>query len=249
MADEQVTAALLVIGDEILSGRTKDKNIGTVADFCADLGIDLKEVRVIGDEMQVIVDAVNTLRSSYGYLFTTGGIGPTHDDITADAIARAFGVELVINDEARRVLEERYGTVDVAPERLRMARVPVGGTLILNSVSGAPGFTIGNVHVMAGVPQVMQAMLEDLSGKLRTGRKWVSETVPCGVGESVVSAGLRAIQEAYPALKIGSYPHIGDRKVYAQLVIRGVDPEMVKKAAEEVRVLVDRLQNRHSVTI
>lgn len=249
MAEESVTAALLVIGDEVLSGRTKDKNIGTVADFCADLGIDLKEVRVIGDEMAVIVDAVNALRSRYSYVFTTGGIGPTHDDITADAISKAFGVELPINDDARRILEERYGTIDVAPERLRMARIPVGGSMIANSVSGAPGFTIGNVHVMAGVPQVMQAMLEDLSGRLKTGKKWISETVPCGVGESVVSAGLKAIQDSHPALKIGSYPHIGDRKVYTQLVVRGTDPDEVSVAAGEVRALVEELHERRGVTI
>ena len=152
--ETRVTAAMIVIGDEILSGRTKDVNIGAVADFCTDLGIDLTEVRVVSDEMDAIVEAINALRAKYTYVFTSGGIGPTHDDITADAVARAFGVALPINDQARAMLEARWketGT-EVNEARLRMARIPEGADLIVNSVSAAPGFRIGNVHVMAGVP-------------------------------------------------------------------------------------------------
>lgn len=244
---KSVTAGMLVIGDEILSGRTKDKNIGTVADFCSELGIDLKEVRVVSDEMPNIVAAINALRKEYTYVFTTGGIGPTHDDITADAVAKAFDVELVIHDEARKILEGRFGTVDVSPERLRMARVPVGGSLIVNAVSGAPGFIMGNVHVMAGVPKVMASMLEDLATRLEGGVKMVSRSVDCGVGESVVSAGLGELQEQYPDLKIGSYPQLGQQPVYAQLVVRGADPVMVEEAIEKVAQLVAKLHKLHKV--
>lgn len=246
---ESVTAGMLVIGDEILSGRTKDKNIGTIADFCSDLGIDLKEVRVVSDEMPAIVAAINALRAQYTYVFTSGGIGPTHDDITADAVATAFGVELVINEEARKILANRFGTVDVSPERLRMARVPMGGALIKNAVSGAPGFIMGNVHVMAGVPKVMQSMLEDLATRMVGGVKMVSRTVDCGVGESVVSAGLGEIQDEYPDLKIGSYPQLGQQPVYAQLVVRGADPVLVDEAIEKVAQLVAKLHKLHNIEI
>lgn len=248
-APQIVTAGMLVIGDEILSGRTKDKNIGTVADFCTGLGIELKEVRVVSDEMDAIVEAINALRARYTHVFTTGGIGPTHDDITADAVAQSFGVELVINDEARLILEERYGTVDVSPERLRMARVPVGGTLIDNAVSGAPGFIMGNVHVMAGVPKIMAGMLEFLSTRIQGGVKMVSRSVDCGVGESKVSAGLGAIQAEYPELKIGSYPQMGMQPVYTQLVVRGTDAAMVDEAIEKVAQLVARLHTDNNVQI
>lgn len=248
-SDTAVTAALLVIGDEILSGRTKDRNIGAVADFCTDLGIELKEVRVVSDETEAIIAAVNALRHKFTYVFTTGGIGPTHDDITADAVARAFGVDLPVNPEARRILEERYGTKDVRPERLRMARIPEGGTLIRNIVSGAPGFIIGNVHVMAGVPAIMQAMLEDLAPRLKGGRKMLSRTIACGVGESTVAAGLGEIQEKYPQLRIGSYPQMGGRPVFTQLVLRGTDAALLDKAAAEVKSLVDKLHAEKGVVL
>src|SRR5690606_18488089 len=175
MADT-VTAALIVIGDEILSGRTKDVNIGTTADFCTDLGIELSEVRVVSDLEEEIVSAINAVRARYTYVFTTGGIGPTHDDITADAVAKAFGVALPINPEARALLETRWkqtGT-EVNEARLRMARIPEGAALIVNSVSAAPGFRIGNVHVMAGVPIIMRAMLEALVPVLKGGKKIMS---------------------------------------------------------------------------
>jgi len=248
-AARTVTAAALVIGDEILSGRTKDRNIGTIADFCTELGIELKQARIVSDEMDAIVAAVKEMSQAHTYLFTTGGIGPTHDDITADAVAAAFDVELPVNDEARRILEERYGTTDVSPERLRMARIPVGATLIGNTVSGAPGFTIENVHVMAGVPKIMEAMLADLAGRLEGGRKVVSRAIDCGVGESTVAAGLNEIQQAYPDLRLGSYPQIGRLPVYTQLVVRGTDPDRVAEAADRVRLLVDELHKRKNVIL
>src|SRR5690606_24022607 len=189
--------------DEILSGRTKDVNIGAVADFCTDLGIDLIEVRVVSDEMDAIVEAVNALRARYTYVFTTGGIGPTHDDITADAIAKAFGVALPIHAEARAMLEARWeqtGT-EVNEARLRMARIPEGADLIVNAVSAAPGFRIGNVHVMAGVPVIMRAMLEALVPVLKGGRKVMSVTVKAAVGEGTIGGPLAALQTQYPDVK------------------------------------------------
>lgn len=244
-----VTAAVLVIGDEILSGRTKDTNIGTIADFCTDLGIELSEVRVVSDVTERIVEAVDALRERYTYVFTTGGIGPTHDDITADAVAKAFGVELPVNEEARKILEERFGTVDVSPERLRMARVPVGGRLIYNSVSAAPGFIIGNVHVMAGVPKVMQAMLETLATQLKTGKKTQSWSIDCGVGESTIAAALGAVQERFPGVKIGSYPQMGRLPVYTQLVVRSTDAELLAAAADAVREIVEKMHAEKGVVL
>ncbi len=244
-----VTAGFVVIGDEVLSGRTKDKNIGVVADFCTGLGIDLTEVRIVGDTQDAIVEAVNALRARYTYVFTSGGIGPTHDDITAEAIAAAFGVPIEINPEARRMMEECWGTTDLSPERLLMARVPKGGRLIPNAVSAAPGFAIENVHVMAGVPRVFEAMLETLATSLKGGRKIYSRSIDCGVGESFVAAGLRAIQAAYPDVKIGSYPKSGQLPIYTQLVLRAADTDLLEKATAEVKALVDRLHMDHKVDL
>ena len=237
---DSVTAALIVIGDEILSGRTKDVNIGAVADFCTDLGIDLKEVRVISDETDEIVDAVNALRARYTYVFTTGGIGPTHDDITADAVAKAFGVALPINAQARAMLESRWketGT-EVNEARLRMARIPEGADLIVNSVSAAPGFRIGNVHVMAGVPIIMRAMLEALTPTLKGGKKVMSVTVKAAVGEGTVGGPLGELQAEYPDVKMGSYPQMGKDRVMTELVLRSSDPERLAVAAAAVRAMV-----------
>src|SRR6202042_1993328 len=167
--DAIVTAAVLVIGDEILSGRTKDKNIGYIAEYLTGLGIDLKKVRVVPDEEPEIVAALNALRSRYTYVFTTGGIGPTHDDITADCVAKAFGVSIDVDPRARALLLTRIAEKDLNEARLRMARIPKGADLILNKVSAAPGFRIGNVHVMAGVPSIMQAMLDEGAPTLKTG--------------------------------------------------------------------------------
>ena len=236
-----VTAALIVIGDEILSGRTKDVNIGATADFCTDLGIDLKEVRVVSDETDDIVAAVNALRARYTYVFTTGGIGPTHDDITADAVAKAFGVALPINAQAREMLEARWrqtGT-EVNEARLRMARIPEGADLIVNSVSAAPGFRIGNVHVMAGVPIIMRAMLEAIAPTLQGGKKVMSVTVRAAVGEGTVGGPLGELQAQYPDVKMGSYPQMGKDRVMTELVLRSADPDRLAEAAEKVRAMVD----------
>jgi molybdenum cofactor synthesis domain-containing protein len=239
-AEDSITAGLLVIGDEILSGRTKDVNIGTVAEFCTDLGIELGEVRVVPDVEAEIIAAVNALRARYTYVFTTGGIGPTHDDITADAIAKAFGVKLPINPEARAMLEARWretGTV-INEARLRMARIPEGASLIVNSVSAAPGFRIENVHVMAGVPKIMQAMLEAILPTLKTGRKVLSRTVPAQVGEGIVAAPLAALQAEYPDVKMGSYPRMGDGAVRTELVLRSPDEARLAEATEKLRKIV-----------
>lgn len=238
--DNRVTAGMIVIGDEILSGRTKDVNIGAVADFCTDLGIDLIEVRVVADEMDAIVEAVNALRARCTYVFTTGGIGPTHDDITADAIARAFGVALPINAQARAMLEARWkqtGT-EVNEARLRMARIPEGADLIVNSVSAAPGFRMENVHVMAGVPVIMRAMLEALAPTLKGGKKVMSVTVKAAVGEGTLGGPLAALQEQYPDVKMGSYPQMGQNRVMTELVLRSPDPARLEEAAGKVREMV-----------
>lgn len=236
----RVTAGLLVIGDEILSGRTKDVNIGAVADFCTDLGIDLTEVRVVSDVEDSIVEAINALRNRYTYVFTTGGIGPTHDDITADAIAKVFGVALPINVQARAILEARWketGT-EVNEARLRMARIPEGADLIVNSVSAAPGFRIGNVHVMAGVPVIMRAMLEALAPTLKGGKKVLSVTVKAAVGEGTLGGPLAALQAEFPDVKMGSYPQMRRDRAVTELVLRSENAELLEKAAEKVRGMV-----------
>lgn len=237
---ETVTAALVVIGDEILSGRTKDVNIGATADFCTELGIELREVRVVSDVEDDIIAAVNAVRARYTYVFTTGGIGPTHDDITADAVAKAFGVKLPINDEARAMLEARWkqtGT-EVNEARLRMARIPEGGTPIVNSVSAAPGFRIGNVHVMAGVPKIMLAMLEAIAPTLQGGKKVKSVTIRCGVGEGTIGGPLGRLQDEFPDVKMGSYPQMGQTFVMTELVLRSSDEARLAEAAGRVREMV-----------
>lgn len=237
---DAVTAALVVIGDEILSGRTKDVNIGTVADFCTELGIALSEVRVVPDIEEEIIAAVDAVRVRYTYVFTTGGIGPTHDDITADAIAKAFGVALPINPEARAMLEERWratGT-EINEARLRMARIPEGASLIVNTVSAAPGFRIGNVHVMAGVPKIMQAMLEAIAPTLEGGARVKSVTIRCRVGEGTIGSAFGRIQEEFPDVKMGSYPRMGSTSVMTELVLRSTDEGRLALAAERVRTMV-----------
>ena len=239
-SDANPTAALLVIGDEILSGRTKDVNIGATADFCTDLAIDLMEVRVVADIEDDIVAAVRALSGRYTYVFTTGGIGPTHDDITADAIAKAFGVALPINAEARTMLEARWKDRGIEPNeaRLRMARIPEGAALIVNNVSAAPGFRIGNVHVMAGVPVIMRAMLESIAPTLKGGRKVHSLTVKSRVGEGNIGGPLAALQEQFPDVKMGSYPRMGDGTVMTELVLRSSDEIRLREAAGAVHQMV-----------
>jgi molybdenum cofactor synthesis domain-containing protein len=237
---EIVTAGLVVIGDEILSGRTRDVNIAATAEFCTDLGIDLREVRVVADVEADIIGAVTALSQRYTYVFTTGGIGPTHDDITADAIAKAFGVALPINAEARAMLEERWKSTgtEVTEARLRMARIPEGADLILNSVSAAPGFRIGNVYVMAGVPVIMKAMLEAIAPTLKGGRRVSSITVKCGVGEGAIGGPFGRLQEEYPDVKMGSYPQFGHGYVMTELVLRSSDEARLAEVAVKVREMV-----------
>src|SRR5688500_4274314 len=202
------TAAMLVIGDEILSGRTKDKNIGFVADTLTDIGIDLEEVRIVADREAAIVEAVLALAARYDYVFTSGGIGPTHDDITADAVSKAFELPCIHDPEAMRLLAEMYERreMEFTEARQRMARMPQGATHIANPVSTAPGFVIGNVHVMAGVPQVFQAMMDNVLPTLKSGSKVLSRAIACPYGEGDIGTPLAAVQKAHPETSIGSYP-------------------------------------------
>lgn len=243
MSASQETAAVLVIGDEILSGRTQDTNSTYIARFLGALGIDLKEVRVVGDVEDEIVAALNALRARYGLVFTTGGIGPTHDDITADAVARAFGVGIGYHPDAYALLEARYPPGEFNDMRKRMARIPHGGMLVANSVSGAPGFHIGNVYVLAGVPGVMRAMLESLAPELPRGQTVQSVTVEAGIPEGVIAPGLAEIQKTHRDVAIGSYPFYRegtDKPFGAQLVVRGRDGAAVECAAVAVeRMLRD----------
>src|ERR1044071_3696065 len=193
-----VTAAILVIGDEILSGRTKDKNIGYIAEYLTNIGVDVREVRVVPDVEAEIVAALDALRHRYTYGFTTGGIGPTHDDITADCVAKAFGVSIDVDPRARALLLTRIAEKDLNEARLRMARIPAGADLILNKVSSAPGFRIGNVHVMAGGPASMQAMLDEVAPTLKTGIKMLSETVRADLREGDIGSPLEAVAKAHP---------------------------------------------------
>ena len=241
---EIVTAGLLVIGDEILSGRTKDKNIGFVAEYLTAIGIDLKEVRVVADEEPEIVAALNALRARYTYVFTTGGIGPTHDDITADAVAKAFGVAIDYHPRAVEILRERLAeTGGVMNEaRMRMTRVPAGGELVLNKISAAPGFRIGNVIVMAGIPQVMQAMLEYITPQLKTGAKMLSETVRADCREGDIGTELGAIAKAHPDVIIGSYPFMDEKKgANAHVVMRARDPQKLAAVKATVEAMLARV--------
>ena len=242
-----VSAAVLVIGDEILSGRTKDKNIGYIADYLTALGIDLKEVRVVSDDESAIVAAVNALRNSYTYVFTTGGIGPTHDDITADCVAKAFGVPLELNAEAVAILKERLAKTggELNEARLRMARIPSGAALVANKVSGAPGFWIGNVITMAGVPAIMQAMLDEVAPKLKTGAKLMSETIRADAKEGDVGSELGAIAKAYPDALIGSYPFF-DEKLgpNTNIVVRSRDGARLALVKAEVEKMLVQVKSR-----
>jgi molybdenum cofactor synthesis domain-containing protein len=238
----QWTAALVVIGDEILSGRTQDKNIAQVALWLNEQGIRLAEVRVVPDITQRIVDAVNELRAAHDYLFTTGGIGPTHDDITVDAMAAAFGVPVIVHPDARRILEDYYRDRPggLTEPRLRMARVPEGAELIVNPASGAPGVKIGNVYILAGVPHIAASMLETLTGKLEGGRPIVSVTIGARAPESDVADLLRETEADHPGVAIGSYPFFKEGRYGANFVIRSEDGELARRTSE---VLSARLRD------
>jgi molybdenum cofactor synthesis domain-containing protein len=237
------TAAILLIGDEILSGRTKDKNLGYIADCLTALGIDLKEARIVPDVEVEIIAAVNALRTRYTYLFTTGGIGPTHDDITADSVAKAFGVPVEPHPEAVKLLLGWFKEIGREPNeaRMRMARVPKGATLIDNPVSKAPGFQIANVFVMAGIPKVMNAMMEQLTPRLSGGVPMQSLPVTIEGGEGDIAKPLKEIQERYPEVIIGSYPFEGRSGFAATIVLRSRDEAALHAAADEVRMMAEVL--------
>ena len=233
---EIVTAGLLVIGDEILSGRTKDKNIGFIAEYLTNLGIDLKEVRVVADEEPEIIAALDALRHRYTYLFTTGGIGPTHDDITADSVAKAFGVGIDHHPEVVGRFRERWSEQELNEARLRMARIPDGAELIQSATILAPGFKLDNVIVMAGVPSIMQAMMDIVAPKLKSGVRMLSESVRANAREGDIGSPLRAIAGAHPDTIIGSYPFIDeDQKPNTNLVVRSRDPDKLAAAMTAVK--------------
>ena len=240
-----VTAALLVIGDEILSGRTKDKNIGYVAEYLTGIGIDLKQVRVVPDEEPEIVAALNALRARYTYVFTTGGIGPTHDDITAECVAKAFGVAIDYDPRAVEIMRARLAqTGGVMNEaRMRMTRVPKGAELVLNKISGAPGFWLDNVIVMAGIPSVMQAMLEYVTPQLKTGARMLSETVRADCREGDIGTELGLIAKAHPDVVIGSYPFMDENgAANTNVVVRSRDPQRLGAVKRAVEAMLQRVK-------
>ncbi|MEM9277615.1 MAG: competence/damage-inducible protein A [Pseudomonadota bacterium] len=241
-----VTAAMLAIGDELLSGRTRDKNIGHLATALTLQGIDLKEVRIVPDEENEIAAALNALRTKYTYVFTSGGIGPTHDDITADSVATAFGISIDHDPRAMAILQEHYQEreLEFTTARKRMTRIPEGADLIPNKVSKAPGFILENVHVMAGVPSIFQAMLEEVLPQLVGGAKMLSEAVECEFGEGTIGDKLGEIQKANPDTSIGSYPRFDGERYSTQIVIRGRNHVAITAAAKQVETALVELRNR-----
>ncbi|NMG39919.1 competence/damage-inducible protein A [Chelativorans sp. ZYF759] len=237
---QTVTASMIVIGDEILSGRTKDRNIGHLADIMTAIGIDLVEVRIVADDEAAIVEAINTLRARTDYVFTSGGIGPTHDDITADSVSKAFGLPCVHDAKALAMLEQHYAKreIEFTEARKRMARMPVGAEHIDNPVSLAPGFRIENVHVMAGVPAIFQAMLDNVVPTLKAGTKLMSTSIHCPFGEGTIGGPLGEIQKAHPDTIIGSYPKYQDGTFWTELVVRSRDADALARAEEAVRKML-----------
>ncbi|GAA3075714.1 competence/damage-inducible protein A [Rhizobium viscosum] len=244
-----VTAAMLAIGDELLSGRTKDKNIGHLADMLTISGIDLKEVRIVADEEDAIVEALNAIRGKYDYVFTSGGIGPTHDDITADAVSKAFGVPCEHDAAAMVLLAEMYKRreMEFTEARQRMARMPRGAAHIVNPVSTAPGFIIGNVYVMAGVPQVFQAMVDNVLPMLKTGTPVLSLAIACPYGEGEIGTPLAAIQKAHPETSIGSYPRYVGQKFSTEIVVRGRSQDVIEAAGADVRAMIEAIRRRKDI--
>ena len=244
-----ITAGLLVIGDEILSGRTKDKNIGYIAEFLTELGIDLREVRVVSDIEGDIVAALNALRHRYTYVFTSGGIGPTHDVITADCVAKAFGVPIDHDPRAVALLRTRFQEADLNEARMRMARIPAGAELVENKVSVAPGFWLGNVIVMAGVPAIMQAMLDDVAPHLKTGRQMLSETIRADAREGDIGTELGRIAATHDGVVIGSYPFFDEaRGPNTNVVIRAREPQKLVAAKEAVEEMLRAVRARLAAT-
>ena len=230
---ERVTAAVMIIGDEILSGRTQDTNLNAIARYLATYGVDLAEARVVGDIKDEIIVTLNALRARYDYVITTGGIGPTHDDITADCVAEAFGVALNEHPDIIAMMSTRWPGVELNAARRRMARIPAGGSLVKNPVQGPPGFQIENVFVLAGVPLIMRGMLEDVGPRLKTGQVVIAVTVRVdGAGEGVIAAPLEALAKSHPDLSLGSYPFFGPEGFGSNLVIRGRDGGEVDATAQ-----------------
>ena len=243
---EPVTAALLVIGEEILSGRTRDENIAYIAAYLTRMGILLREVRIVADNEAEIGSAVNDLRRSFTYVFTTGGIGPTHDDVTADAIAGAFGVEVAVDPDAVAAMRQRFDTEELTPARLRMARVPKGATLIDNAISRAPGFVLENVIVMAGVPRIMQVMLDAVAPRLAKGRPILTRSIRLDVPEGDAAPGLADLQTAHPEVQIGSYPFFENKRLGTYVVLRAADADRLSAAVAGLWDLVAE-QGFHAV--
>ena len=249
MSAPKAVAALLVVGDKVLSGRTKDKNIGYIAEYLTALGVDLGEVRVVGNEETAIVDALNALRHRYTYVFTTGGIGPAHDDITSDCVARAFGVPIDIDPRALAILHEWLNATgsEMSEARMRMTRIPKGADLVLNEVSGAPGFWIDNVIVMAGVPSIMQAMLDQVGPKLKTSIRLLSETVRADARESDIGTQLGEIAKANPGVAIGSHPFFDPQYgPNTNVVLRASDAQKLQRAKRAVEDMLQRVQGAQS---
>jgi len=241
MSHKVVTAGMIVIGNEILSGRTKDKNLGYVAERLTAIGIQLREARFVADDMEAIADAVNVTRAKYDYVFVTGGIGPTHDDITADAVAQAFGVGIDHNPEAVAILEDHYEPGMLNEARLRMARIPDGAALVDNPVSRAPGFRMENVYVFAGIPAIMQAMFEGITHELTGSNPVLSRTISAHLAEGVVAQRLCALQAQYPDVEIGSYPFYQIKRFGTSIVFRCTDKARLDQAAEAYKHIVREL--------
>jgi molybdenum cofactor synthesis domain-containing protein len=240
--DRPASAAVLVIGDEILSGRTQDVNTRYIANYLAQIGVDLREARTVPDDLEAIVEALNALRARYTYVFTTGGIGPTHDDITADAVACAFGVDIGEDPRAIALLRERFSEAELNPARRRMARIPEGADLVFNAISKAPGFWIGNVIVMAGVPMIMQNMMDVIGPRLAAGPPVLVETVEAnGVPEGSYAAGLEEIARVHEGVSVGSYPSFTSGGIRNQIVLRSRDATLLARAAQAARALIASL--------
>ena len=242
-AGDTITAAILVIGDEILSGRTKDKNIGYIAEYLTAIGVDLREVRVVPDVEDEIVAALNALRHRFNYVFTTGGIGPTHDDITAECVAKAFGVPIDYDPRAVALLRQRFKGPDLNEARMRMTRIPQGAELVTNKVSLAPGFWIGNVIVMAGVPNIMQAMLDEVGPKLKTGKQMLSVSIRADTREGDIGTELGDVAKAHPDASLGSYPFFDDTfGPNTNIVIRSRDPGKLEAAKADVERMLQTVK-------
>src|SRR6266568_2862717 len=240
-APEMVSACVVIIGNEILSGRTQDANLAFLAQGLNEAGVRLREARVIPDDTETIVSTVNEARAAFDYVFTTGGIGPTHDDITALSIAQAFGVKLIIHPEAKRILESHYPSGGLNEARLRMAQVPEGASLLPNPISRAPGFRIANVFVLPGVPQIMQAIFNELKHRLKGGAKVLSRSVSCTLSEGAIAKDLGALQERYGDLEIGSYPYFRRSDFGVTLGVRGTDRDRIAAAIAELKELIRTL--------